>query len=95
MSRLASKVVIYLDGKPLVVPRNVDCHWAARGALGLLRGVAVAREEEPSTRLEFTMGHEFTEGDRYVSVDASSLVEDGSEEREPWQVDPEAWKASR
>lgn len=88
-------VVVYLDGQPLVVPDRVDCHWAARGALGLQRGVAVAREEERATRLEFESGHEFAEGDRYVSVDASSLVEDGGEERAPWQVDPEAWKAGR
>lgn len=91
----ASTVVVYLDGQPLVVPRSVDCHWAARGALGLLRGVAVAREAERGIRLEFEQGHEFAQGDRYVSVDASSLVGDGDEEREPWQVDPEGWKAGR
>lgn len=31
---------VYLDGSPMMVPWSVDCHYAARGALGLRRGEA-------------------------------------------------------
>ncbi|HET99734.1 hypothetical protein LCGC14_0273140 [marine sediment metagenome] len=95
-------VRIWLDGKQLYVPHRVDCHWAVRGALGIQRGLGVARELGETTKpdggaLLFRDGWEFKQDERYVTggleLAAETLRE--SEERgqrEPWQGDPDGWK---
>lgn len=93
----SSRVIVFLDGAAIVVPTRVDCHYAARGALGIARGLAVAYESAPDEPLTFERDHEFVDGDRYVTVDALSAIralgfEVVDERRDPWQADPEAWK---
>lgn len=86
-------VEVFLDGHRIVVPEWADCHWAARGALGLPRGVGVARESDLSELLEFDGGHVFVAGERYITRDASHLFASGDDEhRQPWETDPETWK---
>jgi len=87
---------VLLDGSPLMVPWTVDCHYAARGALGIPRGMAVARELEDTGQpdgapLAFLDGHEFREGERYVTVGFGPYLH-VPEPREPWQDDPDGWK---
>ena len=62
-------VQVYLDGASVCVPKRVDCSYAARGALGVPRGVAVAFAEDPQKGLTFVDGHVFIEGACYVTVD--------------------------
>lgn len=52
-------VEVFLNGQRLIVPERADCHWAARGALGLPRGMGVARESDPAQLLEFEGGQVF------------------------------------
>jgi hypothetical protein len=98
-------VTVYLDGLPVVVPEQVDSHYAARGALGIQRGEAVglqARAGDDDTDrllrrsdpLEFEGGWLFEEGDRYVRLDIREVLGKTLEDqlREPWEKDPEAWK---
>lgn len=94
------RVLVFVDDTPVVVPTRVDCHYAARGALGVSRGLAVAYENAPAEPLAFEHGHEFADGDRYVTVDALATtkalgldVELVDEHRDPWQADPDSWKS--
>lgn len=95
-------VRVFLDDSPVVVPAQVDCHYAARGALGVGRGLAVAYEHAPREPLAFEGGHRFEPGDRYVTLDIFSTIgalevdaERLDQHREPWQTDPDAWKGGR
>jgi hypothetical protein len=81
----SKSVTVYLDGAPLCVPRRTDCHWGARGALGIARGTAVAHEGSPDKPLLFLNGHTFTNGERYVTVDGSALFKQRDE------PDPADW----
>jgi len=83
-------VTIFLDGKELTVPEHADCFYAAIGALGVPRGLAVAYEAAPNELLDFRQGHTFSEGDRYVIRDASVLWE--KKPTEAWETDADAWK---
>lgn len=103
--RKEDSVMVFLDGAPLFVPRKVDCHYAARGALGLGRGDAVClqhragetdddrlyRKTDP---LSFAGSWEFQAGDHYVKVDPRDVSMKKLEElsREPWEQDAEGWK---
>ena len=63
--------LVFLNGSQVYVPATVDCHYAARGALGIAGGFGVGREiaetGKPDGFLAFQGGHSFEEGDRYVS----------------------------
>lgn len=90
-----SSVRVYLDEKPLIVPRTVDCHHAARGALGLPRGVGVTREYGGKPIAFPDTGWIFKEGEHYLTASASWFLEHGfktGETKEPWAVDPDWWK---
>lgn len=85
-----------MDGRPVVVPRETCCGYCARGALGVARGMAAAREHD---REDLVAGAwSFAPGERYVTVDALELLAGQlgqsytPEPREPWQQDPDAWK---
>lgn len=102
MTPNAPSVRVFLDDSPVVVPARVDCHYAARGALGVARGLAVAYEHAPREPLAFDGGHRFGAGDRYVTLDVFSTigaleieVARPDEHREAWQTDPDAWKGGR
>lgn len=63
-----------------MVPWQVDCHYAARGALGILRGVAVAFElgetgmpDGDPLAFNDASGWAFHEGQRYVTVGFADL----------------------
>lgn len=95
-------VMVYLDGRPLVVPEIADCYHAARGALGLSRGIAVELEAggpaaRVGERLTFDGGWQFRGGDRYRTVDASVLFAPEPNaspgEMKPWERNPDWWKA--
>jgi predicted permease len=59
-------VTVYLDGEVVVVPTVVDCHFAARGALGIPRGVGVICRSRDDAPPRFpTHGHTFREGEFY------------------------------
>jgi len=91
-------VRVYLDEKPLIVPESVDCHHAARGALGLPRGIGVTREMGGAPIAFPDSGWTFTEGEHYYTVSATWLLEHGFKDaeqgpwNEPWAVDPDWWK---
>lgn len=97
-------VMVYLDGRPLVVPEVAGCHYAARGALGLARGLAVkltscpANPADPNVgeRLTFTDGWRFRGGDCYAIVDGLSIFEPEPNaspgEMKPWERDPDWWR---
>jgi hypothetical protein len=73
--RKKSCVRVFLDDEPLVVPRHVDCHWAARGALGLRTYEPVAAEDHPEQALTFEGGYSFRSGERFVKMIAPEREE--------------------
>jgi hypothetical protein len=100
--RQANKTVtVYLDGEVVVVPTVVDCHFAARGALGIPRGMGVicrSRDDEP---LAFRHGHTFHEGEFYetVSMLKAPMSDPEVKDEEPedndgldFTRDPDFWK---
>lgn len=73
--RKQRKVRVVFDGETLIVPERADCLWAARGALGLPRGVKVGYVG--STReLDFQNGHTFKSGDAYQTLYPTPVAED-------------------
>lgn len=95
--RSEDTVTVWYDGRPLVVPRVVEGHYAVRGWLGVPRGLDVARElgdtgKADGEPLSFETGHEFVNGESYVSVGADAFIMDDDTPAAPWQADPEAWK---
>lgn len=93
-------VTVWVSGQSVSVPEEVYSHFAARGALGIPRGVGVARElgdtgMPDGDPLAFLGGHEFKAGDRYILVpwpNFDSLVDPEAETRHGWEQDPDAWK---
>jgi len=91
-------VTVYLNDTPVRVPQLVEDKWAARGALGVPRGLSVTYEFDPDP-LEFSGGHIFVDGDRYEILDFLSWIETQYEaDAEPdvedaWVSDPNWWKS--
>lgn len=89
-------VRVFVNGSPVVVPHKVDDHWAARGVLGVPRGLGVGYEFtlEP---LSFKNGHEFIEGEHYEIIEFQLWLDKFEvEEEEPtdqsWLQSPDWWK---
>lgn len=96
------RVTVYVNGDAVRVPEHVDCHFAARGALGLPRKTTVVLEKTPKAALSFRDGYTFTEGQRFVYFwdEFTPYVpdeDDGEDEEtaEPWVGDPDAWRKGR
>ena len=71
-----SMIKVFLNGRAMHVPKKVEGHYAVRGWLGIQRGWSVGRAGAPlGELLVFERGHEFAEGDRYVT--RSGAVEIG------------------
>jgi hypothetical protein len=76
-------VRVYLDGHPIHVPRRVKGHYAVRGWLGVSRGWSVAPEDRPHEPLVFRKGHDFRDGERYVTQSGVYLFPALKDERPP------------
>ena len=95
-----STVSVWLNGAPLVVPQTVDCLFAARGALGLPRGMAVAYEDGTTGKASdntptFKGGYTFSTDERFVVLCTGNCTpadEDEDDELAAWESDPDAWK---
>ena len=69
-------VRVYLNGRAMHVPSKVEGHYAVRGWLGIQRGWHVCRETEPETFLVFAKGHEFKDGESYITENGSALFQE-------------------
>jgi hypothetical protein len=92
-------VLVYVNGNPIYVPEVVTDVWSFRGALGLRRTEAVAREGALHEQVTGIRGHLFAQGDRFVVLD--DALDDGEvkeaqpedpDKKMPWEDEGDAWK---
>ena len=98
-------VTVYLDGSPVVVPERVESLWAARGALGIPRGIAFGVETNvrhngmvkrgwcliPDPDAPADAGWEFEEGQLYKTFGLMEVIEGGMLDADEDDEDPADW----
>lgn len=94
-----TEIVVFVNGQAVPVPPAVDCYYAARGALGLPRGVGACLELGLTGRpdgepLDFQHGYAFRPGERFIVVgwDDALSIWPVDTPPEPWALPADSWK---